>query len=101
MRPQFKAILKLTAVVVLLLVAVVWASTRVGSFRRTGDQNARVWFYDQSEKRLYAASPDILPPDKGVGGKRDDGVRAVVVIFRGAKSSPRNQRIAYLQTYTP
>lgn len=100
MRPQLKAILKLAAVVLLLLIAVVWAIPRAASLRRTGDQNARVWFYDQSEKRLYAASPDILPPDKGVGGKQQDGVRAVVVTPRGSKSDPRSRRIAYLQTYT-
>ena len=101
MRPQLKAILKLTAVVLLLLVAVVWAGIELAGCRRAGDQEAAVWFYDQSEKRLYTALPDIPPPDKGVGGKQDDGVRAVVVAFRGAKSDSRNRRIAYLQTYTP
>jgi hypothetical protein len=101
MRPQLKAILKLAAVALLVLAAVLWAIPRAASLSRSGDQNARVWFYDLSEKRLYAASPEITPPDKGVGGIKNDGVRAVVVGFRGAQSDPQNRRIAYLQTYTP
>jgi hypothetical protein len=101
MPPQLKAILKLAGVALLVLAAVLWAIPRAASLSRTGDQSARVWFYDQSEKRLYAASPDIPPPDKGVGGKRNDGVRAVVVGFEGAQSDSHNRRIAYLQTYTP
>jgi hypothetical protein len=101
MRPQFKAIIKLGAVALLVLAAVSWAIFRTASFRGTGEQNARVWFYDLSEKRLYAASPDIPPPDKGIGGKKDDAVRAVVISLRGPKNDPPSRRIAYLQTYTP
>ena len=101
MRPQLKAVLKPTAVVLLVVPALAFVISRTSSLRRTGDQNARVWFYDQSEKRLYAASPDIFPPDRGIGGKKDDGVRAIVVAFRGAQSGARSRRIAYLQTYTP
>ena len=101
MRQQLKAILKLAAIVLPTLIVIAWAIHRTAGLRRTGDQNARVWFYDQSEKCLYPASPDILPPDRGVGGRKGDGVRAVVVTFRGHKNDAGNRRIAYLQTYSP
>ena len=101
MRPQLKAVLKLTGVVLLVVAALALVISRTSSLRRSGDQNAQVWFYDLSKKRLYTASPDILPPDRGIGGTKDDGVRAIVVAFRGAQSDARSHRIAYLQTYTP
>ncbi len=101
MRPLSKLRLKFALVTVLMVVGVGFALTRFRSFRNAGPENARVWFYDQSEKRLYAAASDVVPPNKGVGGKSDDGVRAVVIAFRGEQADPRKQRIAYLETYTP
>ena len=81
--------------------AVGFVSTRVHGFRRTGEEGATIWFYDQSEKRLYEVPRDTIPPHKGIGGRSGDGVRAVVVAFRAEQSDPRKRRIAYLETYTP
>jgi hypothetical protein len=99
--PQTKAQLKLVLVLVLTAACVWFVARRAGRFWHTGEQGAQVWFYDQSEQRLYAAPTDTLPPDDGVGGKGADGVRAVVVAFRGETPDPQKRRIAYLETYTP
>lgn len=74
---------------------------RISGFRSQGEEGARVWFYDQSERRLYEAPRDAVPPDKGVGGARGDGVRAVVIAFRGEEQDSAKRKIAYLETNTP
>lgn len=99
--PQVRTFLKLAAAVALAVVAVAFVSKRVGGFRKTGEQGATAWFYDQSEKRLYEVPRDTIPPHKGIGGPSGDGVRAVVVVFRAEQSDARKRRIAYLETYTP
>jgi len=101
MSPQARTFLKFAAAVVLALVAVAFVSKRVGGCRKTGEDGATVWFYDQSEKRFYEVPRDTIPPHKGIGGRSGDGVRAVVVAFRGEQSDPRKRRIAYLENYTP
>jgi hypothetical protein len=98
MRPQLQSAFKLTAAVLVTAVTLGWLINRAGSGRHSHEQ---VWFYDESEKRLYPAAADIPPPDKGIAGKKNDGVRAIVVAFPGERNDSRHQRIAYLQTYTP
>lgn len=82
---------------VLLLAGVAFVVVRARSSLSNAESDARVYFYDQSEHRLFAASRDTIPPEAGVGGESGDGVRAIVV-------SPRDNhaatRIAYLETYT-
>lgn len=101
MSPQIKALLKLTSAVLLATVGIGWVIAQVNSVRKTAEGNSQVWFYDESEKRIYTAASDIFPPHKGIGGKKDDGVRAVVVAFRGEQADAKERRIAYLETYTP
>jgi hypothetical protein len=101
MKPQHKSTLTLAVVALLAIGALALVIARARTFFKNGEQNAKVWFYDQSERKLYAASAEIIPPDKGIGGKKDDGVRATVVVFRAAAAAPDSRRIAYLQTYTP
>jgi hypothetical protein len=101
MSPEARTFLKFASVVVLALVAVAFVSKQVGGCRKTGEEGATAWFYDQSEKRLYEVPRDTLPPHKGIGGSSGDGVRAVVVAFRGEQSDPGKRRIAYLENYTP
>lgn len=67
----------------------------------TGEEGLTVWFYDQSEQRLYAAGRDTIAPDKGVGGVDGDGVRAVVVACECEQGDKSKWQIAYLETYTP
>jgi len=57
------------------------------------------YFYDLSEKRLYVASTDTLPPDVGIGGEPGDGVEALVV--RCPRCGRRRDRIVYLTRLTP
>jgi hypothetical protein len=93
--------LKLGAAVLLAAVAVGFVLKQGAGLWQTGEDGACIWFYDQSERRLYALPNDTVPPHKGIGGKRGDGVRAVVVAFRGEQSDPQKRRIAYLETYAP
>jgi hypothetical protein len=101
MTPLAKARLKLVGVIVLTVICVGFVARRASRLWRSGEQGAQVWFYDQSERELYPAANHTLPPDHGIGGKAADGVRAVVVAFRGDTADPRTRRIAYLETYTP
>lgn len=84
-----------------LAAAVGFGVSRSSALWRNGEQHAKGWFYDLSEKMLYAGPISDVPPQKGVGGKSGDGVRAVVVGFGGTPSRPGESRIAYLETYTP
>jgi len=96
-----KTWLKGAAALILVAVGVGFIASRLHASWRSGEEGAKVWFYDQSEKRLYEAPRDTIPPDKGIGGPSGDGVRAVVVAFQGEQSDPRKRRIAYLETHTP
>jgi len=101
MSPQARTFLRFAVAVALAVVAMGFVSKRVGGFRRTGEEGATAWFYDQSEQRLYEVPRDTIPPHKGIGGPSGDGVRAVVVAFRAEQDDPRKRRIAYLETCTP
>lgn len=101
MKPSVRFRLKVAAVVALLALAAGFLVRGAKSFSRTGEAGARVWFYDESERRLYAAPNDTVSPHEGVGGKSGDGVRAVVVSFRDEQRDPGKRRIAYLETCTP
>ena len=68
----------------LLAVMVVLIVVRSGALRSKSPDGASVWFYDESEKRLYAAPSDTVPPDKGIGGR----VRAVVIVPGRAPAAP-------------
>jgi len=94
-------IIRLSVVGGLLAVAVTAAILRIPQLRATGEEGARVWYYDQSEGRLYAVARDTVPPHPGIGGRENDGVRAMVVAPRGRCGDPAHQRIAYLETRTP
>ena len=60
----------------------------------------KTFFYDMSEKKLFAASRELLPPIRGLKGNREDAVRAVV-ISSGNPKGKANQKIAYLEKYAP
>lgn len=76
----------------------------VSNFRNgwgKSDKGGRVWFYDESEKKLYLTPDTTIPPDKGIGGPAGDGEKAVVVTFGKDWHDRGKWRIAYLQKYTP
>lgn len=89
-----RALLAFGATIVVAVVAVGFASLRVNGFRKTGEQSAKVWFYDLVSKRLYAAARDAIPPD-------GNGVRAIVVAYPGEGTDPAKRKIAYLEKCTP
>jgi len=101
MSAQARTFLRFAVAVALAVVAVGFVSKRAGGFRKSGEEGATTWFYDQSEKRLYEVPRNTIPPHRGIGGPNGDGVRAVVVAFRAEQDDPRKRRIAYLETYTP
>jgi len=97
MTQPFKTFLMTGSVAVLTALAVVFVAGKVRHFRRDGEAGARVWFYDQSAKRLYPAPRDLIPPD----GNNDNRVRAVVIGFQGIGNEISQLRIAYLEKYSP
>ena len=92
MSRQSRLILKPAGAVVLAVAAVWFIAARYSHFRQAGEGGARVWFYDEQKKQLYAVERDTIPPD----GR---GVRAVVVAFRGEEGDAAKRRVAYLESY--
>ncbi|HUN81640.1 MAG TPA: hypothetical protein VMV81_09050 [Phycisphaerae bacterium] len=101
MNAPTQGILKHLGIGILAICAIGMALHQLRGFLSKGEEEARVWFFDQSEKKLYAMPRETVPPDVGIGGERDDGVRAMVVAERGEDGSTKNRRIAYLETYKP
>ncbi len=97
---RFSTTFKILTASAFAVLAVFYLSTRSRGLWRNGEQGTRVWFYDQSEKQLYAVPADTIPPHRGMGGAANDGVRAVVVCPRTLAKDPRQRKIAYLETYT-
>lgn len=91
-----RSLIKFVVVVIFAVVALSLAFVRLRGAAQGGEAGARVWFYDESAQRLYAAPADTIPPHPGVSGKRGDGVRAVVVRLPDGR-----ERIAYLETCAP
>src|SRR5947207_14924832 len=58
------------------------------------------FFYDMSEKKLFAASRELLPPIRDLKGNDENAVRAVVISSGNHKHKP-NETIAYLEKYSP
>jgi len=58
------------------------------------------YFYDLSEKKLFAASREALPPIRGINDAEEDAVRAVVICTSGSPDNPANRSIAYLEKYS-
>ncbi len=97
MKEHVKKLLITGNVAVLAALAVVFAVAKVRHFRGDGEAGAKVWFYDQSARRLYPAPRDLIPPD----GNDDARVRAVVIGFQGLGNDISQLKIAYLEKYNP
>ena len=59
------------------------------------------FFYDLSEKKLFAAPREALPPIRGLNDSEEDAVRAVVVAPSGNPGDKAGRKIAYLEKYAP
>lgn len=70
-------------------------------FNRGDGVSEQAFFYDLSERKLFAASREALPPIMGLDHKVEDAVRAVVICPAGVPDNPANRRIAYLEKYAP
>jgi hypothetical protein len=81
---------------VLAALAVLFTLAKVRHFRGGGEDRARVWFYDQSAKRLYPVPRGLIPPD----GNDDTKVRAMVIGFQGMGNDINQLKIAYLEKYS-
>ena len=92
LRPR--VLLPVAGVLALTGLALGFFVTRASGFRKTGEESARVWFYNQKTKRLYAARRETVPPE-------GNGVRAIVVTFEGEETEPSKSKIAYLEKYSP
>ena len=101
MHNQTKTLLKSGVVAALLMTGGGLLFSRLREANRTGEEGAKVWFYDLSEKQLYSAARETIPPHKGIGGAKEDGVRAVVAAPKGKEYATTERRIAYLESYTP
>ena len=88
-----------------LLLAVVLlggATFLVVGFLRQGDGvSENTFFYDLSEKKLFAASREALPPIRGLNNAEEDAVRAVVIAPNGNTKDKAGRKIAYLEKYGP
>ena len=69
-------------------------------FSRNGGVSEKEFFYDLSEKKLFTASREALPPIRGLNDAQEDAVRAVV-ISRGNPDDKSTRTIAYLEKYEP
>ncbi len=70
-------------------------------FSKDDGVSEKSFFYDLSEKKLFAAARETLSPTRGINDSTEDGVRAVVICKSGDPDNPANHSIAYLEKYTP
>jgi hypothetical protein len=73
----------------------------VRSLRQGDGVSEQTYFYDLSEKKLFAAPRESLPPIRGINNAEEDAVRAVVVSLNGNPKDKAGQKIAYLEKYAP
>jgi hypothetical protein len=73
----------------------------VGFFRHNSGVVEKAFFYDLSEKKLFAVSREELPPIRGLNDAEEDAVRAVVIAPNGNPDDKAHQKIAYLEKYAP
>ena len=87
---------KLIASLVMLLAA---AALAFNFFRTHREPVPMAYFYDLSERKLFTAPQDSVPPIVGTDGKIADAVRAVV--YSPSGDCEKDQKIAYLEKYSP
>ena len=90
--------LKLVLALVLLGGAA-WLCVRF--FQRDQGVAENAFFYDLSEKKIFSAPREALPPIRGVNNAEEDAVRAVVIAPGGNPDDRAGRKIAYLEKYAP
>lgn len=61
----------------------------------------RVFFYDESARKIFTAPRTALPPIRGVDGPDEDAYRAMVISTNGKPSDRSSWHVAYLEKYSP
>ncbi len=89
-------VFKVVAALMLLGVAV---GLSIRFLRRDTGVSESAFFYDLSEKKLFAAPREALPPIRGLNDTEEDAVRAVVIAPGSKAADKRAHRIAYLEKY--
>ena|ERR1041385_4340945 len=69
--------------------------------RQNDGVSEQTFFYDLSERKLFAASREALPPIRGLNNAEEDAVRAVVISTSANPKDKSGQQIAYLEKYAP
>lgn len=88
----------------LLLAMLLLAVAGFGFYRfsRTNSGvSEQTYFYDLSEKKLFAAPRESLSPIRGINNAEEDAMRAVVISIKGNPNDKAGQKIAYLEKYAP
>jgi len=88
--------LKVVISLVLLGVAVGFS---ISFLRRDSRVSESAFFYDLSEKKLFAAPREALPPIRGLNDTKEDAVRAVVIAPGSRAADKSARKIAYLEKY--
>lgn len=74
----------------------------VGLFLKYGRSQSghseQAFFYDLSEKRLFVAAREAVPPIQGLNDSQHDGVRAIVISTNGNPRDKTSWQVAYLET---
>ena len=84
-----------TAAIVLLVLAGLGFAR---FFSQSDGVSEETFFYDLSEKKLFAGPREAVPPIRGLNDAEEDAVRAVV-ISRGNPEDKSSRTIAYLEKY--
>jgi hypothetical protein len=61
----------------------------------------KTFYYDLSEKKLFSASRELVPPIRGLNNSEEDAVRAVVISKNGNANDKSGRTIAYLEKFAP
>lgn len=59
------------------------------------------YYYDMSERKLFAAPRRLVPPIRGLNDATEDGFRAVVFSAAGKPKDKTSHKIAYLEMFSP
>lgn len=70
-------------------------------FSRDSGVSEQEFFYDLSEKKLFPAPRESLPPIRGLNDAEADAVRAVVIAPASDPDNAASRLIAYLEKYAP
>jgi len=69
--------------------------------RRDDGVSEKTFFYDLSERKLFAAAREAIPPIRGINDAGEDAVRAIVIAPGGDEDHEGERKIVYLEKYAP